>query len=56
MEARSTFNPDFLRRMVDEHQSGVREFSAPLWSLLMFEGFLRGGEQQPETEPRRAIA
>ena len=38
------FDADFLRRMVDEHQSGVREFSAPLWSLLMFDGFLRNSE------------
>jgi asparagine synthase (glutamine-hydrolysing) len=28
-------------RMVDEHQSGLRDFSAPLWSVLMFEAFCR---------------
>jgi asparagine synthase (glutamine-hydrolysing) len=41
------FNPAYLKRLVDEHQSGVRDHSAPLWSLLMFESFLRnveGGE------------
>jgi asparagine synthase (glutamine-hydrolysing) len=42
------FNRDFLRRMVDNHQSGVSDHSAALWSLLMFEAFLRrienGGE------------
>jgi asparagine synthase (glutamine-hydrolysing) len=27
--------------MVNQHQSGARDHSAPLWSLLMFEGFLR---------------
>ena len=35
------FNLDFLREMVDQHQSGLRDYSAPLWSLLMFESFMR---------------
>jgi asparagine synthase (glutamine-hydrolysing) len=35
------FNTDFLREMVDQHQSGRRDYSASLWSLLMFESFLR---------------
>ncbi len=35
------FDPAFLKRMVDDHQSGVREHSSALWSLLMFESFLR---------------
>ena len=35
------FNKKFLTALVDEHQSGIREHSAVLWSLLMFESFLR---------------
>lgn len=35
------FNPAFLRRLVEDHQSGVSDYSVPLWSLLMFESFLR---------------
>ena len=35
------FNPKFLREMVEQHCSGVRDYSVPLWSLLMFEAFLR---------------
>lgn len=35
------FNPAFLRQMVDAHQSGARDHGATLWSLLMFEAFLR---------------
>jgi len=35
------FNPRFLREMVEEHRSGARDYSVPLWSLLMFEAFLR---------------
>ena len=36
------FNREFLTKMVDQHQSGIKDYSAPIWSLLMFEAFLRG--------------
>jgi asparagine synthase (glutamine-hydrolysing) len=53
------FNRDYLERLVDEHQSGVRDHSAPLWTILMFEAFLRNvvdaGAHAPE-EPRVAEA
>lgn len=39
------FEPAGLRRLVAEHQSGRRDHSAPLWTLLMFDGFLRSQEQ-----------
>jgi len=35
------FDHKCLKQLVDEHQSGMGEHSAPLWSLLMFESFLR---------------
>lgn len=35
------FEHSFLKRLVTEHQSGRREHSAAIWSLLMFESFLR---------------
>ena len=35
------FDRDYLRTVVDEHQSGAREHSAIIWSLMMFESFLR---------------
>jgi asparagine synthase (glutamine-hydrolysing) len=35
------FDPATLQQMVDAHQSGRRDYSAPLWSLVMFEAFLR---------------
>ena len=35
------FNPDYLRQLVDAHQSGASDHSAPLWTLMMFEAFLR---------------
>lgn len=38
------FNMAYLQELVEQHQSGVRDYSAALWSLLMFEAFMR---QQP---------
>jgi asparagine synthase (glutamine-hydrolysing) len=35
------FNASYLRQLVDDHQSGRRDYSAPLWTLMMFESFLR---------------
>ncbi len=35
------FDAKFLRELVDQHQSGRRDNSAALWSLLMFESFYR---------------
>ena len=43
------FDERFLQKIVSEHQSGVRDFSAPLWSLLMFEAFCR--QREGETTP-----
>jgi asparagine synthase (glutamine-hydrolysing) len=31
------FNKAYLENLVDGHQSGLREYSAPLWSLMMFQ-------------------
>jgi asparagine synthase (glutamine-hydrolysing) len=33
------FNPETLRELVAQHQSGKRDHSAALWSLLMFDSF-----------------
>ncbi len=35
------FNQAFLREIVEQHLSGRRDYSAPIWTLLMFEAFLK---------------
>ena len=35
------FNRSYLEHLVNSHQRGVRDYSSPLWTLLMFEAFLR---------------
>ncbi|MFN4116587.1 MAG: asparagine synthase-related protein, partial [Inhella sp.] len=43
------FNTAYLRHLVDAHQDGSRDYSAPLWTLMMFEGFLRQVVDAPES-------
>ncbi|GGD69042.1 XrtA/PEP-CTERM system amidotransferase [Lacimicrobium alkaliphilum] len=35
------FSSKQLKRLIDDHVSGVRDNSAPLWTLMMFESFMR---------------
>jgi len=42
------FNADVLRQLVTQHESGQHDHSTPLWTLLMYDAFLRNvvGETQ----------
>ncbi len=35
------FERGYLQHLVDAHQAGTSDYSAPLWTLVMFEAFLR---------------
>jgi asparagine synthase (glutamine-hydrolysing) len=35
------FNQGFLHELVEQHQSGRRDYSQSIWALLMFDAFLR---------------
>lgn len=35
------FDEKYIEKMVSDHEKGLRDFSAPIWTLLMFEAFLR---------------
>lgn len=37
------FDMDFLAEMLAQHRSGLRDYSTPIWTLMMFEAFLRNG-------------
>ena len=41
LHAEGMFDRAFVQRMLDQHQAGVRDFSSPLWALLMFEASKR---------------
>lgn len=50
------FNAKYLVQMVQAHESGLRDYSVALWSLLMFQAFLRAStaahslEATPQTQ------
>ncbi len=49
------FNADYLRHLVEAHEAGRRDYSAPLWTLLMFEAFLRQADGvKPTNDPAPA--
>ncbi len=35
------FQRPYLEHLLDQHQAGLRDYSSPLWTLLMFEAFVR---------------
>ena len=41
LAATGWFDAGYLRHLVDAHQAGTRDYSSPLWTLLMFEAFLK---------------
>lgn len=44
------FNRDYLEHLISAHDSGARDYSSPIWTLLMFEAFLRNVLHNPTPE------
>lgn len=47
------FDMSYLSRLVDEHQTGTFDHSSPIWSLMMFESFLRNVHCRPAASASR---
>jgi asparagine synthase (glutamine-hydrolysing) len=56
LAATGFFERRYLEQLVDHHESGRRDYSSPLWTLLMFDAFLRKVVDQAETAPGRMAA
>ena len=56
LAATGVFNQRYLRQLVDSHVSGVRDYSSPLWTLLMFDAFLRSVMQDGALDFRERAA
>jgi asparagine synthase (glutamine-hydrolysing) len=48
------FDAATLQRMLREHESGLRDYSHPLWAVLMFEAFLRSAGLGDQVEQAQA--
>jgi len=45
------FNAGYLAQLLAQHESGARDHSTPLWTLLMFDAFLRNAMDARESAP-----
>jgi len=50
------FNRVTLEHLVAQHESGARDYSAPLWTLMMFDAFLRNSVGARESAPALRVA
>jgi len=56
LAATGWFDRGTLHHLIDAHQSGARDYSASLWTLLMFEAFLRNVvDEQPAAASANAV-
>jgi asparagine synthase (glutamine-hydrolysing) len=57
LESTGIFDTRVLRHLFDAHVSGRRDYSAPLWTVLMFDAFLRnGGLAETESTQQDRVA
>jgi asparagine synthase (glutamine-hydrolysing) len=54
LAATGIFERRVLERILADHQRGARDHSSPLWTLLMFEAFLRNVDDGAERERKAA--
>jgi asparagine synthase (glutamine-hydrolysing) len=56
LAATGWFERRALEQLIEAHHSGARDHSAPLWTLLMFEAFLRNVVDGAAADARPAAA
>ncbi|HEU4925328.1 MAG TPA: XrtA/PEP-CTERM system amidotransferase [Burkholderiales bacterium] len=56
LEATGFFNRRYLQQLLREHQTGLRDQSTPLWTLLMFDAFLAQSSEDALPVPLRKAA
>ena len=56
LAATGYFDHAYLERLVHQHESERFDHSAPLWTLLMFDAFLRSVLDQSDAAPGRLAA
>jgi asparagine synthase (glutamine-hydrolysing) len=56
MQETGFFNPQYLKELLSAHASGVRDYSSPLWALLMFDAFLGNVVQEEKPRVREKVA
>ncbi|MFQ5534406.1 MAG: XrtA/PEP-CTERM system amidotransferase [Sphingomonadales bacterium] len=54
------FDMDYIAKLMDQHQAGTRDYSAPIWAILMFESAVRRvhgnvGDQAPKRHVKNQV-
>jgi asparagine synthase (glutamine-hydrolysing) len=55
LAATGIFDGKVLQQMLDDCQGGRRDYSSPLWTVLMFDAFLRNVMEAPGSSSVRAV-
>jgi len=50
------FNVSYLEHLIQQHDSGLRDYSGPIWTLLMFEAFLKNAMDARQSAPVLRVA
>jgi asparagine synthase (glutamine-hydrolysing) len=50
------FSPGYLAQLLAQHDSGARDHSTPIWTLLMFDAFLRNAMDARDAAPALRVA
>ena len=56
LESTGFFNRRYLQQLLREHQTGLRDHSTPLWTLLMFDAFLAQCAENVLSMPLQKVA
>jgi asparagine synthase (glutamine-hydrolysing) len=56
LAATGYFDRAYLQHLVDHHEAGRRDYSSPLWTVLMFDAFLRNVLDENGAVPARIAA
>jgi asparagine synthase (glutamine-hydrolysing) len=56
LQSTGFFNPRYLKELLAAHASGARDYSSPLWALLMFDAFLANVMQDEAPQLREKVA
>ena len=56
LAATGWFNRSYLEHLVAAHDSGARDYSSSIWTVLMFEAFLRNVMEADSTNPSPVVS
>ena len=56
LAATGMFNAGYLKHLLDGHLSGAMDFSTPIWTVLMFDAYLKHAGYGSVTSTQERVA